>query len=313
MASSSRSGVTGERVVSWLLFIAALAGSLWLVRQAKPRSVPLARVDPISFVPAGTELIVTLDVEALARVAGPELLRAGGAQLLGLRQDCGFEPLLGLRRVALAVPSRQGAEASDFALIAETSLQVEQVLRCAETLIRKRAGRPVRSELGRFRAVRDQAKPGGEMAMRDDGVLVLSGGDYFRDVLDASRGGAAPDEKARLQSALHLGIRRKLPAGELTLTLLPGRLLPVPEVQALGLSVRVERRLLLSGFVGCSSPAACQGAQDIFERIKADLAGQAGFEAVGALKALRGEAGLEIAGQLPRESLGPLLAQLLAP
>jgi hypothetical protein len=264
-------------------------------------------------VPAGAELIVTVDVERLAATAGPDLLAAGGSDFLGLQKDCGFEPLLALRRLAFAIPSRPPEAASDFALIAQTTLQVEPVLRCAETLIGKRGGRAVRSELGRFRAVRDQAKPGGELAIRDDGVFVLSGGDYFRDVLDFLNGAAAPDETARLRAAVHSGLRRQLGAADLVVTLLPGRLMPLQEVQALGLALRVKQRLELAGFLGCSNAETCAQARALLERTKLELAKEPALAGLAKLGITQREAGLELTGQLPREALVPVLLQLLSP
>ncbi|HYJ07643.1 MAG TPA: hypothetical protein VEX18_01505, partial [Polyangiaceae bacterium] len=235
------------------------------------------------------------------------------SSFLGLQKDCGFEPLLALRRLAFAIPSRPPEAASDFALIAQTTLHVEPVLRCAETLIAKRGGRAVRSQLGPFRAVRDQAKPGGELAIRDDGVFVLSGGEYFRDVLDYLNGSAAPDETARLRAAVHSGLRRQLGAADLVVTLLPGRLMPLQEVQGLGLALRLKQRLELAGFLGCSKAETCAQARALLERIKPELAKEPALAGLATLGITEREAGLELTGQLPREALVPVLLQLLSP
>jgi hypothetical protein len=311
MASGSAS--SSERALSWLLLLLALAGVAWLVTRPKAPAARAPAGDTALRVPAGAELLLTADVEALAKAAAPELLAAGAQQLLGLHEDCGFEPLLELRRVAFAIPAGQAEVAHDFALIAETTLKQEPLLRCAEKLIRKRGGRPVRSELGRFRGVRDQAKPGGEVAVRGDGLLVLSGGGYFRDVLDANSGVAAPDEAAKLREAMHGAVRRRLGPAQLMLTVLPGRLLPLPEVQALGLAIRVEEQLGLAGFVACGKPETCRQALQLVEQIKADLTREPGLEAMAKLTIAERDAGLELGAQLPRESLVPLLRQLLAP
>ena len=115
--------------------------------------------------------------------------------------------------VALAMPRGEPSEAaSDFALIADTSLEPEPVLRCAEAAIRKRGGSPVRSSLGAFTSVRDQSKPLGEVAIRADGLFVLSGGKYFRDVIDSANGARREDEASRLRARVHAAVRRKLGA-----------------------------------------------------------------------------------------------------
>src|SRR6185369_3555076 len=167
----------GVQRLSWLLLALGLLASAWLLRRAKPHALLATHdVELTQAVPAGPSLLVTIDVAALGSSAAQELLRAGAGSLLGLRELCGFEPLLGLRKVALAVPPSGAAASPDFALIAETTLEPEPVLRCAEAAIRKRGGVPARSQLGAFQSVRAQAKPLGEVAIRADGLFVLSGG-----------------------------------------------------------------------------------------------------------------------------------------
>lgn len=307
---------SGERPLSWLLLVVALAASVLLVRRAKQHAAPLAsEVDILSVVPLGPELLVTADVAALSPAVALELLQAGGGALLGLRDICGFEPLLGLRRVAFAVPARSQAApgASDFAFIAQTSLEIEPVLRCAEAVIRKRGGQPVRSSLGRFTSVRDQGKPLGEVAIRDDGLFVLSGGQYFRDVVDAANGAALGDDAARLRTQVHVGIRRRLAPSVLAVTLLPGPSLPLPGVQALGLGLDVGQDVRLRGFVGCAAAAACADAHRLIEQVKGDLARDTGLSGLQSLSVAEHGVELDVSGRLPREQLAPLLSQLLAP
>ncbi len=308
-----------ERRFSWLLLVAALTASVWLVRRAQqhpsPTPQPPRELDLVSAVPPGPELLVTADVAALSPAVRLELLHAGGSALLGLGELCGFEPLLGLRRIAFAMPFR-GAHAegaADFALVAATSLEPEPVLRCAEAVIRKRGGTAVRSNLGRFTSVRDQQKPIGEVAIRADGLFVLSGGQYFRDVIDAANGASLGDQAARLRSQVHAAIRRRLAASQLAVTLLPGAGLPLPGVQALGLGLELERDVRLRGFVGCPSPAGCGAARELLERIKADLATDSRLAGLASLTINERDGELELAGRLPKEQLAPLLTQLLSP
>jgi len=306
---------SSERYLVWLLLLVALAVSGWLVHRAKPRAAVAPDFELLTAVPAGPELLVTADVAALSPAVALELLQAGGGALLGLRELCGFEPILGLRRVAFAVPFRaQNAPgASDFAFLAQTSLTPEPVLRCAEAVLRKRGGQPVRSSLGRFTSVRDQGKPLGEVAIRDDGLLVLSGGQYFRDVLDAANGVALGDEAARLRTRVHAGIRRRLAPSQLAVTMLPGPSLPLPGVQALGLGLDVGQDVRLRGYVGCASAPACVEARRMLEQIKTDVARDAGISGLASLTIAERPAELEVSGHLPREQLAPLLSQLLAP
>lgn len=306
---------SGERRLNWVLLVLAVVASVLLARQAKQHAVQVTtEVDLIGAVPQGPELLITAELGALSPAVALDLLRAGGGALLGLREMCGFEPLLALKRVALAMPFRaEAAGAGDFALIADTSLEPEAVLRCAEAVIRKRGRTPVRSNLGRFTSVRDQGKPLGEVAIRADGLFVLSGGQYFRDVIDAANGAVLGDEAARLRTQLHRSMRRRLAPSQLVVTLLPGSSLPLPGVRALGLGLEVQSDVRLRGFVGCASTPACGDARQLFERVKSDVVRDSGVAGLESLRVEQREVELDVSGRLPREQLGPLLTQLLSP
>lgn len=302
-------------LAAWLLLLVSLACALWLARRgAAERPATEPSREPLSLVPPGARLLVSVDVASLTRVAGPELLRLGGDKLLGLRDTCGFEPLLSVQRAVLAMPAGDAGErASDFALIAATSLDVEQGLRCAERVIAKRGGKPARSRLGAFTSVRDASKPSGEVALRSDGMFVLSGGRYFRDVMDAASAPPSADEAATLRTQLHHSLRRKLGAAELQLTLLPEAASPLRGVMALGLAVRLGSDLSLRGVVACVSPAACAAAQELADGARRELSREPGLSGLSNVRIQQAGDRLELSGRLPREQLVPLLAQLLAP
>jgi hypothetical protein len=310
-ASSAPSGVQRS---TWLLLLVALAATAWFVVRGSQAPVRRAEVDLLGAVPAGPELLLTADVVGLGNDAARELLQAGGGAFLGLRELCGFEPLLGLRRIALAMPPGEPAEAaSDFALIAETTFETEPVLRCAEAAIRKRGGNPVRSTLGAFTSVRDQGKPLGEVAIRGDGLFVLSGGKYFRDVIDSASGTRHEDETAGLRARVHAAVRRKLGPSQLTISLLVGPRLPLPGVQALGLGLSVRNELELRGYVVCPSAPGCGEAASLIGNLRDEAAKDSGLAGLAKITVVQHDQQLEISGKLPRTELAPLLKQLLAP
>lgn len=299
-----------------MLVVAVAAAALLIVHRrghSRPPAEAVAGTDPLLAVPAGAELIVTADVAELARVAASDLTQAGGARLLGLRELCGFEPLLELRRVAFSMPGPAGGEpGSDFAFIAESSLRPEPALRCAEALIRRRGGKPVRSRVGQFTSVRDQAKPSGELAIRSDGLFVLSGGRYFRDVVDAASGAGGPsDEAAGLRSRLHAGLRGKLSPSQLIVTLLP-RAQSLPGVQAVGLGLEIGAQITLRGFVGCRSSRDCEAAGQAVDDARGALRTEAGLSGLESLTLQQRGQELELRARLPRAELLPLLSQLAA-
>jgi len=305
-----------ERVLHWLLLVAAMlaiVAVVWRSRVAEPADSALEGADPVLAVPPGPGLLISADVSELSRAAQAELLSAFGDKLLGLRETCGFEPLLSVKRVAFAMPFQARAQhaASDFALIAETSLKEEQLSRCAQGVIRKRGGVPVRLRIGQFLSVRDSAKPLGEVAMRFDGLFVLSGGQYFRDVVDVAGGLTQPDEAARARSAVHGELRRKLGPAPLLATLLPGASFSTTGVRAVGLALQIESELRLRGFVGCESVAACSEAKLLLERMKADPAEEPALALLRSVVVKQHDAQLEVSARWPRSELRGLLHQLL--
>jgi hypothetical protein len=264
-------------------------------------------------VPPGAALIVSADVQSLGREVTEQLLARGGGVLLGLHELCGFEPLLSLREVVFAVPQVASARDADFAVIARTSLEPEKTLHCAESVIRRRGGEPVRSTLGAFRSVRDAAHPIGEVAIRADGTFVLSGGQYFRDVIDTAGGNRHGDEAALLRSRLHAGIRHRLGAGPLVASLLVGPELASTGVQALGVSVRLEREVLMRGYALCPADSGCKQALELLGHVKDDAAKDPQQSWLAAMKVEQHDAELALSAQVSREQFGAMLSELLAP
>ncbi len=311
-ASSARSG---ERVVHWLLLLGALCAAGWLAwsglrRAGGGEGRARAGLEPAGAVPPGPQLLITADVEALVAVAGPQLLQAGAGALLGLKELCGFEPLLAMRRVAFAMPP----SSSDFAFIAETSLSSEQVLRCAELTMRKRGGAPVRFRYGAFSSVRDQRRPVGEMAIRPDGLFVLSGGQYFRDVLDQAGGVTRPSGPARQYDALHAGVRRRLGTNQLTVSSVTLEPNAEPRgVRSMGLAIDVRRRTRLRGYASCVDESSCRDALEMLDSLRQSLAADPVFSPLASTRFVQQGAELFGEGELGSEQLGPMVARLLAP
>ncbi len=173
--------------------IAVAAGGLYygLSRPDGPapidqRATPKRAVDAV---PAGTTLLVTIDLEALraSPLAAPYLAGERSIEGIGtIREACGFDPLGMVREIALAVPEAYGA---DFGIAAVGTFADKPVLDCATKVIGARGGRPVSSTLGSFRTVRDVDAPTtGEIAVRPGGPLLFGGGAYLRAMVDAVDG-----------------------------------------------------------------------------------------------------------------------------
>jgi hypothetical protein len=149
--------------------------------------------------------------------------------------------------------------------------------------------------------------------MRADGLFVLSGGKYFRDVIDSASGNRPADEAHELRSRAHAAVRRKLGPSQIALSLLVGPRLPLPGVQALGLGLDVQRDVQLRGYVACVSAPGCFEAANVIEQLKQDAARESGIADLAKLRVEQRDQQLQIHGRLARRELGPLLEQLMAP
>jgi hypothetical protein len=179
-------------------------------------------------------------------------------------------------------------------------------------VIKKRGGSPGRTQLGHFTSVRDLSKPIGEVAFRPDGMFVLSGGRYFRDVMDAAAGTGRLGAAAELRTQLHRSLRDELGAAQLKLTLLPESSSVLRGVLALGIAIEIAGDVAVRGIVVCASAEACHDARDVVDGTRIELAKEPGLSGLSTLKVTQRRDRLELGGRLPREQLGPLLAQLVS-
>jgi hypothetical protein len=187
------------------------------------------------------------------------------------------------------------------------------VLRCAELTIRQRGGTPVRSRLGAFVSVRDQAKPIGEVAIRADGLFVLSGGQYFRDVLDRAAGATRPDEQAQKREQMHATVRGRLGKNHLSassVTLDPNA--EPRGLRSMGMAIDVQKRTRLRVFAGCATEQACRDALAMAESLRDSLRRDPQFSPLASTRLVQSGAELVGEGEIANEQLGPMLARLLA-
>lgn len=152
-------------------------------------------------------LLATFDLRELRRSAWGRAsldrlaeLHAGPAE-----ESCARRELEGVERIHLAVRAELAADAApSVAVVADGKLAAEPVLRCARALTLGRQGDPVLSALGSFATLRDR-RAEGELAVRDGGPLILSGGTYFRELVDRAQG-LVPAEPSLLEQ-LHRALR----------------------------------------------------------------------------------------------------------
>lgn len=330
---------TTERNIHLGVLGAAVAVAVW-VFGAQPRAGgPKARIDthsteteprsPLALIPPGSAFILSVDVRALASAPlgafiAERLGRSAGASKLA--ETCGFDPLLLLDQLALSVPTANlAAEAHpDFGVIANGRFTAAEITRCASTAIRARGGEAVHSKLDSFDTVRDRNGSSGEIAARD-GLVVVGGGNYFRELLNAADGGLGNLTQQSARGLQHADLRHALGPAPLLATWLLGdgwfervagsdvnaRLSPLSALQRLGARVNVAETARLLVLLECSDSA---GAERIATLLR-DL--QSSLDALPLDPALRAiakritlgqkEARLSLELELSRAELAPVL------
>jgi hypothetical protein len=259
----------------WLLFVLLSSLAAWLVvrqRAARPASLVTTAAKakasrPIhELVLPDAALIASLDLETLRRnVWG----RAALEQLLpneAKTEACTRSVLGEVERLVFAIPSASSVNVDpEFAVLAEGNLRAQPVLECASRLLSARSGQPARSDQATFQCLRDQ-KGRGELAVRDGGPLILSGGSYFRALLARAEGG--PAQKGPREE-LHSALRRELGSAPLQLTwLLPAGWLeawledpavkssPLADVRSLSLRGELNDLVVLGAVIAAETEAS---------------------------------------------------------
>ncbi len=171
---------------------AALATVMVVRARLAPAIAPRrAPVDVTDVIPSGAALLVTADLLAWR---GSQLGRSifGATPLGEVERACAGDPTGAARAVAFAVPSRALARPDaelELGLAATGDFDADAVADCATAIVRLHGGDPVRATLGSFVAVRDRdGASEGEVAVRDGGPVLLSGGRYLRDMIDTTEG-----------------------------------------------------------------------------------------------------------------------------
>ena len=265
-----------ERAIHIGVLISAVTLAAWVfgthAHDTPPSALlasPTQPISPLSVLPPGSAFVLSADVARLEQAPlGPFLAKRLGH--LGRASDlgklCGFDPLTRLAQLALAVPAAGEAaqeHADDFGIVATGRFSASEITRCASAAIAQRGGEPALSTLGGFSSVRDRKGSGGEVASKD-GLLIVSGGSYFRELVDAADGNAPAREHEDPRDARHAALRRALGSGDIVATWLlsdrwfervsgdsSARLSPFGAVRALGARLIVSSDVRVSVLLEC--------------------------------------------------------------
>ena len=276
---------------------------------ARSRQAPDLRSRALDAVPSGALLVAVADLAALrASPIGGPLLREG-REIEGLgkvRDVCGFDPIDQLDEIALAIPA--AGDSGDFGVVAAGAVDGDALLACASKVIEARGGQPVVTSIGSFRSVRDAGltAPGGEMAVRRGGPVLLGGGGSLR----ATSPAADHRTPTIRTSAAHGALWREVgdAAVRLTVVLTPEQrntlvqelelagadaAAPAASIVAGALGVNVGPTVSLHGVLACADARPCGELGASLARAKDERAGDMATRMLGvgdALDRLRIEA-----------------------
>ncbi len=337
---------TTERNIHLGLLGASLAVAAW-VFGAQPHSTEPAtqgaalspatdQRSPLSIIPPGSAFLLSADLRALGRsplgalIAGRLERSAGASKLLEL---CGFDPLARIDQLALAIPSENLAaqeRPEDFGIVASGRFSAAEITRCATAAISARGGEVIQAKLGSFESLRDGKAGSGEIASKD-GLVVVSGGSYFRELLDSAEGKHGSFERPDVRDRRHAELRRALAGGPLLATWLLGegwfervaggetnaRLSPLSALKAVGVRVDVGQTAQLSVLLECTDSEGASSISSLLGELRSSL-GALPLDPMLAGLATRiavtqTGARLKLALELKQAELSPALDALLGP
>ena len=279
----------------------ALTAAVAVLAPGRADPASQAPLHPLSALPAGAAFAVTLDLPQLRQGELGATLAGAGREVPGLgrlNDVCGFDPTSQIERLAIALPrSAEGADgrSPDFGLAATGSFDPARVVECARTVIARRGGAPVVSRIGTFVSVRDRTgKSSGEIAVREAGLVLVGGGTYLRNMIDAADG-RIPSLR---QDELHRLLRRSVgtdgaviatwapPAGwlERWLGLEESAHTPWSQVRAAGLKLDLSAGLSAQVVIGCDTPEAGRRIAQALKSLRSDVVAPAsGFSPLTAM------------------------------
>jgi hypothetical protein len=289
-----------ERNIHLGLLGASLAVAVWVFgaqsRSTEPAThspalSPAAdQRSPLSLIPPGSAFVLSADLTKFARaplgaLIAERLGRSSGASKLV--KLCGFDPLTRLDQLALAVPSANLAaqeRPEDFGIIASGRFSAAEITRCATAAITARAGEPIQTKLGSFDSVRDRKASSGEIASKD-GLVVVSGGSYFRELLDSAESERRTAGQRDPSDMRHAELRRALGPGALHATWLLGegwferatggeinaRLSPLSALQTVAARVDLERTAQLLVLLDCADDEGATRISSLLDELRSSL------------------------------------------
>jgi hypothetical protein len=284
-----------ERNIHLGLLGVSLSLAVWVFgapwRAAEPKAPseapsPAANLrSPLSIIPPGSAFVLDADLRSLARSPlgaslSERIRRSVGANKLA--KSCGESLLTRLDRLALSIPRANLSAREDFGIVASGSFSAAEITRCASSAIAARGGEVIRTKLGSFDSVREH-QASGEIAAKD-GLVVVSGGSYFRELLDSAESNRGATAEGALDAG-HIELRRALGQGPLLATWLldegwferlagdetNARLSPLHALKTVGARLDVGQKAELLVLLECADSDGATGIASLLADLRSSL------------------------------------------
>lgn len=242
------------------------AGALWISvqRGGKTRAGAEAILDAI---PRETIVLVTADLDELRGSPVFANLVEGGREVPGvgkLDEICGFDPLMRIRALALAIPA---GDTDELGLVALGPIEAPPLVECASKLITLRGGKPLVETQGAFTTVRDaDGLQTGQIAARPGGPVLLGEGRFLRQMM-----GAVVGDVPNASAGAHPALREEMETGAVVATaIVPkelkerlqkeigGESAPALGVVSAAFSLSTSASLGLRARIHCDEESACR-------------------------------------------------------
>ena len=146
-------------------------------------------------IPKDAALLFTLDLEAPHTDSLRALLFNPAHELPGvgqLQEVCGYDPSPRVKALAVAAfrPSESDPSRPEFAVVAGGDFEMPRLAGCIERLVETKGGRAERQRSGSITLIRDQHGSDTEIALLDQGLVLVSTRQHLRQLLQALDGKA---------------------------------------------------------------------------------------------------------------------------
>lgn len=281
-------------------------------------------------IPKNAPLLFTLDLEApgagplRSLVFNPERELAGVGRL---RNICGYDPSAEIQALTIAALKQAPAEQSPaFAIVAAGDFDQPQLARCVERVLESKGGRAERQRSGSMTLIRDQRGSEAEIALLDQGLVLVSDREHLRQLLQALDG----DLPNAGDDATHRSLREALggrPPLLGTLTFQSGWLhqlvddeevdrSPLSRLRGAGLRLDLTDGVRLDALLRCEHPADVPPLQSFLEDLRGKigpLLRQQGFAELDRFELEPKGADLRLRWKLDEKMLMRLVEQLNRP